>query len=53
MGYPGLKDNYKLNDNLSFLTGKIKSRPKGDYIDQIHKKWWGDSNLLKLGFIQW
>ena len=44
-----------MNDNLNFLTGKIASKPNGDFIDKIHEKWWGDYNLLKQhnGYIQW
>lgn len=34
--------------NLDFYTGKIKSEPRGDYIDNIHSKWFGDYDRLEV-----
>lgn len=41
--------------NVLFYTNKLSSQPNGDYIDNIHKKWWGNYELLEdhHGFIQW
>lgn len=33
--------------NLSFYSNKISSRPRGDLIDDIHKKWFGEWDLLE------
>ncbi|XP_077978599.1 uncharacterized protein LOC144434030 [Glandiceps talaboti] len=54
-GYPGKKDNHRLNDNLRFYKNEIPSAPNGDYIDNIHEYWWGDYSRLERhhGFIQW
>lgn len=54
-GYPGKKDHPNLTANLKFYTGKIKSDPDGDFIDDIHEDWWGNYNLLERhhGYIQW
>ncbi|XP_025086132.1 opioid growth factor receptor-like protein 1 [Pomacea canaliculata] len=54
-GYPNKKDNPKLNHNLKFYQGTLSSCPDGDFIDNIHKKWWGDYDLLERhhGYIQW
>lgn len=48
-------DDRELNDNFNFLTGEIKSRPRGDYIDNILKEWKGDYEKLERhhGYIQW
>lgn len=41
--------------NLRFYRNEIKSQPNGDYIDNIHKNWFGDYKLLERhhGYIQW
>ncbi len=40
---------------MDFLTGKIKSQPNGDFIHNIHEKWFGDYRKLEIhhGYIQW
>lgn len=41
--------------NVAFYSCKIPSTPDGDFIDNIHKSWWGNYNLLEEhhGYIQW
>ncbi|XP_046567301.1 opioid growth factor receptor-like protein 1 isoform X2 [Haliotis rubra] len=53
-GYPGKKD-CSGTLNLDFYTNSISSRPNGDKIDVIHKKWFGDYDRLEShhGYIQW
>jgi hypothetical protein len=53
--YPGKEDNPHLKANLEFYMNKRKSKPDGDYIDQIHKKWKFQYDLLEEhhGYIQW
>lgn len=48
-------DSTKKSKNLKFYKNKIKSKPDGDLIDNIHKKWRGDYRLLEShhGYIQW
>nr|AFM43705.1 opioid growth factor receptor [Azumapecten farreri] len=55
LGYPGKRDHPNQKENLLFYTGQMPSHPNGDYIDNIHKKWWGDFRLLEShhGYIQW
>ena len=50
--YENIKD---FEDNLNFLTGKIESKPDGDFIHNIHTKWFGDFRKLEIhgGYIQW
>lgn len=40
--------------NVLFYKNEIKSEPEGDYIDNIHEKWWGKWELLERhhGYIQ-
>jgi hypothetical protein len=54
-GYPDLVDDPNKNDNYMFYSGQIQSVPSGDYIDNIHKNWWGNVQLLEVhhGYIQW
>lgn len=54
-GYPGQEDNLKENKNLEFYSNKRISEPNGDYIDNIHKNWFGKYDLLEKhhGYIQW
>lgn len=53
--YPGKEDNPHLKANLEFYMNKRKSKPDGDYIDQIHEKWKFQYDLLEEhhGYIQW
>ena len=34
-------DNRSMSLNLQFYRNEIKSVPEGDYIDDIHKNWFG------------
>ncbi|XP_052270337.1 opioid growth factor receptor-like protein 1 isoform X1 [Dreissena polymorpha] len=54
-GYPGKSDDPEQDLNYMFYTNEIKSRPDGDYIDNIHADWWGKYNKLERhhGYIQW
>ncbi|BFZ05290.1 hypothetical protein BsWGS_08329 [Bradybaena similaris] len=54
-GYPGQEDDKDLNDNIMFYKGKIPSSPDGAFIDDIHKHWKGNYELLERhhGYIQW
>ncbi|CAH1255153.1 OGFRL1 [Branchiostoma lanceolatum] len=54
-GYPGKRSNPVVNENYNFYTNNIKSKPDGDFIDNIHKDWWGDYTRLEMhhGYIQW
>ena len=54
-GYPGKRDDKSQNDNKLFYFNKIKSKPNGDFIEDIHKDWFGDYQRLEMhhGFIQW
>ena len=49
------ENNSSYRKNLDFLTGKIESKPDGDYIHNIHSKWFGDFSNLEThhGYIQW
>jgi hypothetical protein len=55
-GYPEDKHaDSEDNDNVRFYKNEIKSRPDGDFIDEIHKTWKGDYSTLEFhhGYIQW
>ena len=54
-GYPGKEDDPEATKNKEFYKGEIKSTPDGGYIDEIHKKWFGEYHLLEMhhGYIQW
>lgn len=54
-GYPDSRQNRHSNDNYKFYTNQISSHPEGDFIDNIHKKWYGDYRKLEVhhGYIQW
>ena len=54
-GYPGVKDDPQATMNVQFYSNKIPSIPKGDYIDNIHKTWYGRYDLLETNhtYIQW
>lgn len=53
--YTNHSDRPSLNDNLKFLTGEMKSKPNGDFVDEILRSWCGNYNLLEdhHGYIQW
>lgn len=53
--YPHLRPNPRITDNHNFYTNKISSQPNGDYIENIHKKWFGDYTKLENdpGYIEW
>jgi len=40
---------------VQFYSNEIKSTPRGDYIDNIHRDWKGEYELLEShhGYIQW
>ncbi|XP_078679888.1 opioid growth factor receptor-like protein 1 [Branchiostoma floridae x Branchiostoma belcheri] len=54
-GYPGKRPNPSVTENYNFYTNNLKSKPDGDYIDNIHREWWGDYTRLEEhhGYIQW
>ena len=54
-GYPEAEDSPALNLNLEFYLNQIESQPNGDYIDDIHKSWFGNYDWLEQhhGYIQW
>jgi len=54
-GYPGLGDDLNENRNLEFYSNQRSSKPEGDLVENIHKKWWGKYGLLEAhhGYIQW
>ena len=45
----------ELRDNILFFENKIRSRPNGDYLNDILENWWGDYDRLEShhGYIQW
>jgi len=52
--YPDLVDDESITDNYRFYSGQIPFH-KGDYIDNIHKNWWGKTDILEdsHGYLQW
>lgn len=40
---------------VGYATQVRPSRPSGDVIDRVHKRWWGDYKKLEAhhGYIQW
>jgi hypothetical protein len=51
-----IKDDDTTNvRNVKFYCNEIKSEPEGDYIENIHAKWWGRWDILERhhGYIQW
>ncbi|CAF2850815.1 unnamed protein product [Rotaria sp. Silwood2] len=54
-GYPDARQYPRIKDNYDFYINKICSHPDGDFIDNIHKKWFGDYRRLEIhhGYIQW
>eukprot|EP00030_Apusomonadida_sp_AF-17_P002129 a2651_67.p1 GENE.a2651_67~~a2651_67.p1 ORF type:complete len:384 (+),score=94.47 a2651_67:67-1152(+) len=54
-GYPGLVDDPTKSKNLEFYMNARPSEPDGDFIDNIHAKWFGNYKLLERhhGYIQW
>jgi hypothetical protein len=55
LGYPDQSDDETETDMLRFYKGEIPSKPHGDFIDNIHEKWFGDYAHLEIhhGYIQW
>ncbi|CAF1373614.1 unnamed protein product [Adineta steineri] len=53
--YPNARSNKNINDNYDFYTNQIRSHPDGDFIDNIHKNWFGDHRKLEYhhGYIEW
>mmetsp|Transcript_65921 Transcript_65921/g.132362 ORF Transcript_65921/g.132362 Transcript_65921/m.132362 type:complete len:233 (+) Transcript_65921:66-764(+) len=56
-GYPGWREREEPDDrdNQKFYSNQLKSRPDGDYIEEILTKWYGDYVLLEQhhGYVQW
>jgi len=54
-GYPHKQDDPNQKRNLEFYSNERPSKPEGDYVDNIHTKWWGKYSLLEShhGYIQW
>jgi len=54
-GYPHKADDPDQKRNLQFYSNERPSKPEGDYVDNIHIKWWGKYSLLEShhGYIQW
>jgi len=54
-GYPGQEDDLNAKQNIKFYGNQISSRPDGDFIDAVHKDWWGQYELLERhhGYVQW
>jgi len=54
-GYPGEPDDKSQTLNIDFYSNKIKSKPDGGTIEEIHQKWLGKYGLLEAhhGYIQW
>mmetsp|Transcript_12832 Transcript_12832/g.23108 ORF Transcript_12832/g.23108 Transcript_12832/m.23108 type:complete len:233 (-) Transcript_12832:555-1253(-) len=55
LGYPGKVDNVRVKKNLDFYANLIPFTPNGDYIDNVHRSWFGRYDLLEKShtFIQW
>ena len=54
-GTPAKETEKPTNQNFLFFTNQLKSKPDGDFIENIHRKWAGDYYKLEShhGFIQW
>jgi len=54
-GYPGEPDDKSQSKNIDFYSNKRSSKPEGDTIENIHKKWKENYGLLEAhhGYIQW
>ena len=55
-GYPDEELNDpRLTRNVEFYSNALASKPDGDFIDEIHRTWWGDHDRLEIhhGYIQW
>jgi hypothetical protein len=55
-GYPNFRPlNESANDNLKFYNNEIKSKPRGATIEEMHKTWASNYELLEShhGYIQW
>ena len=53
--YPNARYSPMMMDNLRFYTNQIPSHPDGDFVDEIHRKWFGDYEKLEYhdGYIDW
>jgi hypothetical protein len=53
--YPNVRANRNIHENYDFYMNNISSHPDGDFIDNIHKKWFRDYDKLEYhhGYIQW
>ncbi len=53
--YANIRSNSTMNNNYKFYTNQILSHPNGDYIDNIHRNWFGDYQRLEYddGYIEW
>eukprot|EP01117_Protostelium_nocturnum_P010222 TRINITY_DN3665_c0_g1_i1.p1 TRINITY_DN3665_c0_g1~~TRINITY_DN3665_c0_g1_i1.p1 ORF type:complete len:440 (-),score=190.13 TRINITY_DN3665_c0_g1_i1:42-1250(-) len=49
------KKDARQGKNFQFYNGDIQSEPHGDFIGNVHKKWFGSYDLLEShhGYIQW
>lgn len=52
---PRVEVNPREGPNFLFYSNVRPSRPSGDVIDRVHKRWWGDYKKLEAhhGYIQW
>eukprot|EP00746_Dinoflagellata_sp_MGD_P009042 gnl/MRDRNA2_/MRDRNA2_118222_c0_seq1.p1 gnl/MRDRNA2_/MRDRNA2_118222_c0~~gnl/MRDRNA2_/MRDRNA2_118222_c0_seq1.p1 ORF type:complete len:390 (-),score=64.88 gnl/MRDRNA2_/MRDRNA2_118222_c0_seq1:346-1461(-) len=43
------------HENLEFYRNRLPCYPRGDLVENIHEKWWGDYRLLEThhSYIQW
>ena len=48
-------DEPNANDNIKFYRNEIKSQPNGEFLENIHKNWWGNYQTLEQNhsYIQW
>jgi hypothetical protein len=48
-------DHGKNLENLEFYRNRLSCYPRGDFVENIHEKWWGDYRLLEThhAYIQW
>lgn len=54
-GYPGKRDDPTASLNLRFYSGRMKLPGYPHNIDQIHRQWWRNWDMLESGhdYIQW
>lgn len=53
--YPGLEDDESITCNLRFYRNELASEPRGGLVEDIHRRWMHDYDLLERhhGYIQW